>query len=135
MQRDVRHRDDRERTAERGCAAEAADPERDGGGKRSRRRQRAGRNRTLRLDRVLPVALAVRDVVDEIDHARQHAEDDERADRVDDRVRIEELEAEQQSREDEQVLRPLSGPQRDEDVEGKRAPPYCVDCRTGGRHW
>ena len=42
---------------------------------RRRHRQRAGRNRPPALQRMLPVALAIRDVVDQIDDAGQRAED------------------------------------------------------------
>ena len=47
-----------------------------------RRRQRPGRDRPRALERVLPIGFAIGDVVDQIDDARQRAEDDERAERA-----------------------------------------------------
>ena len=76
------------------------------------RGQRSGGDRPARLEGMLPIAVAIDDVVDEIDGARQAAEDRERSDCALDRRRVSELQAEEQPGEEHQVLRPLLGPQR-----------------------
>jgi hypothetical protein len=59
------------------------------------------------LERVQAVRLAVHEIVEQVDDAGQRAEDGERGHRAGDRIRVEQLLAEDQPREDDQVLRPL----------------------------
>ena len=80
-----------------------------------------------------PIALAIGDVVDQIDDAGQHTEDRKRRRGVGDRRRIEQPAAEQQACEDEQVLAPLSRTQGLKKVEGKRTLRYRMMPGTGGR--
>ena len=67
-----------------------------------------------------PIAVAVRDVVDQIDDARKQTEDGERRRRAADRGRIEQPAAEEQAGEDQQVLGPLAWTQGDEQCERER---------------
>ena len=90
-----------------------------------RRGDHASGNRARALDRMQAIVVAVGDVVDEVDDARQRAEHDERADRVGDGGRVEERRglaalAEKQRAEHEEVLRPLRGAQRHEEAERGR---------------
>ena len=87
-----------------------------------------------RLQRVPPIALAVRDVVHEIDDARQRAEHHERRYGVEDGRRVKQALAEQQAGEDEEILGPLGRTQGEEQVQGERAPRHRVDCSAGSRH-
>ncbi len=77
-------------------------------------RQPAGGDRAGALVGVQAVLVAVGDVVQQVDRARQGAEDDERG-QGRPQGRGEELLAEDEPAEDEQVLDPLPRPQRDED--------------------
>jgi len=58
---------------------------------------------------MLLIAIAVGDVVDEIDDPSQRAKDRERGQRRDNGRAIGELAAEDQAREDKGILRPLAG--------------------------
>ena len=60
------------------------------------------------------IGLAIGDVVDQVDHARQRAEDHERRQRVEDRRQVREALPEQQRQEHDEVLDPLRRTQRDE---------------------
>ena len=65
------------------------------------------RRSAVALDRMQPIGFAIRDVVDEVNDAGEHAEHDERRDRPPDGVWVEEPLTEDQSGEDDEVLRPL----------------------------
>ena len=105
-----RRRDQRRRREP--CARE--ERRRDG---RCCRRQLAGRDRPRLLQRMPPIRVAIRHVVEEVDGARQRAEDRERRRRGGDGVQVEQASAEEQAREQQQVLRPLFGTQRAPDRE------------------
>jgi hypothetical protein len=76
---------------------------------------------------MLPVTSAVRDVVDEIDDARQCAEHGERLEGFDDRPPVEQTAAEEEAREDQQVLGPLAWTQGSEKMQNDRTPRYRRD--------
>ena len=61
-----------------------------------------------------PVVLAIRDIVDEIDDTGERAEDDEGRRCSRDGLWIGEAEAEDEPREDQEVLGPLAGSEREE---------------------
>ena len=66
------------------------------------------------------IAFAVRDIVEQIDDARQRAEDAKAATAASTAGRVEQSLAEQQTGEDEEVLGPLGRTQRDEQVKDER---------------
>ena len=74
------------------------------------------------LDRVEPVGRGVTDVVDEVGGARRGAVGDEGGDGGDPAAGVAQLGSEDDPGEEEQVLRPLPRPQRDECGHGRRAP-------------
>jgi hypothetical protein len=80
------------------------------------------------------IAVAVGDVVHEVDDAGQHAEHRQRRHGVADGGGVKEALAEQQAREDDEVLDPLGRAQGMERVEGKRALRDCGIRSTGRRH-
>ena len=65
---------------------------------------------------MLPILLAVHDVVDEIHDARQRAEDGEGANRSNDGSGVGETLPEEQAGEDEEILGPLARSYRHEQV-------------------
>jgi hypothetical protein len=67
---------------------------------------------------MLLVGFAIRDVVEQVDGAREHAEDAECGRRAGDRRKLEQSAAEHDAREDEQILGPLFGPERGEQQSG-----------------
>jgi hypothetical protein len=66
---------------------------------------------------MLSIAPAVDDVVDEIDDSRQRTEDRERRDRDGDCRQVEQSLRKDQCSEDQEVLRPLTWPQGNEEIE------------------
>ena len=54
-----------------------------------------------------PIRFAVRDVVDQVDHARQRAEDDERGNGMEQCLHVQQPLGKHQWKEDDEVLRPL----------------------------
>jgi hypothetical protein len=69
------------------------------------------------------IRVAIQNVVDEIHHARQHTEDGKGAGGKEHRSDVQQPLAEQQRGEDEQVLRPLGGTERESEAEDQR--PAC----------
>ena len=69
------------------------------------------------------IGFEIADVVDEVDDAGQHTEDPERAEHANEGVRIEQLLllAEDQTGKDDDVLRPLFRPEREQQIGQKRA--------------
>src|SRR6266545_3882112 len=80
---------------------------------RRRDSQLPGRERPPALDGVRPVALAVHDVIDEIDRARHDAEDHEAGGSDDPAARLAERPAEEKRQRQDEVLDPLLRAQRD----------------------
>jgi len=103
---------------ERGTQCGGADDPR--GDERRRRRQRTGRDRSMSLQRMLPIRLTVSHVVQEVDDAGQRAEHDECGRRVQHRWRVEEALAEEQATEDDEVLGPLRRTQRTDEAPHER---------------
>ena len=66
------------------------------------------------------IRIAIRDIVQKVDDSGERAEHRERGGRVQHRVKIEQSLSEQQSAEDDEILRPLLGPQRPDHVPGDR---------------
>jgi len=84
----------------------------------------ARRDRAAALLRVPAVALAVGQIVDQINDARQQGEHDETQRRLLELMRAVALvQREQQAGEQQQVLGPLLGAHRDEQREDRSAPP------------
>ena len=69
---------------------------------------------------MLAIAVAVRDVVDQVHDAGQQAEDAKGGGRPSDRRDVEQTQAEQQPREDQQILRPLAGTKGNQEVQRER---------------
>ena len=63
-----------------------------------------------------PIALAVDDVVEQIHDARARAEDRKGRGRPGHRFQVEESASENESSEDQEIFRPLTGPQRGEQI-------------------
>ena len=74
--------------------------------------QLSRRNRSGLFQGMTPIGLAIPDVVEEIRCAGQCAEDRESCQSSDDRAGFQQSAAEQQTREKQQILRPLLGTQR-----------------------
>ena len=72
---------------------------------------------TTRFQRMMAIGVAIDDVVDQIDSAREQAEHDERDRGRPERGVVEKLSAEDHAGEDEDVLGPLPRTQRDDEVE------------------
>ena len=89
--------------------------------------QLAARDRAQPLHRMLAVVGRVADVVREVRRARGRAVRDEGHAGVEPQARVPDLAREQQAREQEKVLRPLAGAQRDE-----RGAPDRARCGDGG---
>ena len=68
------------------------------------------------------IGVAIDDVVDEVNDARQGAEHDKPRQRREYRADVEEPHAEEQAGEDDEILAPLSGTQGEEKAQGKRTP-------------
>ncbi len=77
LQSQVREGDQPKPPAEDECRGKGGGGEQRGRYDRRGHRQRARCNRSAALDRMAPIALAVHDVVDQIDDARERTEDDE----------------------------------------------------------
>ena len=67
------------------------------------------------------ILFTVEDIVDEVDGTRQRTKDGKRDDGADQCIGIAQTFGEHERRKDEQILRPLAGPERNEEVEEKRA--------------
>ena len=134
LEHEIDRRDDRERTPDGESARQPRHRERRRRADRDRCGQRARRNRPPRLQRMPPIALAIRQVVHQINDAREDAEDGEGADCGDDRGAVEQTPAEEQPGKDHQVLAPLSRTQREEQVKRERSPRRRVGCGAGGCH-
>ena len=120
LEHDVGNGDRGEAASEHHRRRKRGDPEHRGDARRQADADRPGRNRPLRLERMLAMALAIEDVVDDGTPRRTARSKDReggasRAPRsTDDRVsRC----PEQQAREHEQVLGPLIRTQREEEVQ------------------
>ena len=100
--------------------------------KRRPGRELAARDRTAALDRVQAVGGNVAHVVDEVGGARRRAVRDERGDRRHPPARVAELRGEHDPREQEEVLRPLSRPERSERRDDGRSPARELDDRRVG---
>ena len=72
---------------------------------------------------MIPIGFAVGDVVEQVDRARERAEDAEGGPRIDNRRELQQTSAEHDPREHEQVLGPLFGPERGEQQSGSRLGP------------
>ena len=92
--------------------------------------QLARGDRPRALDRVQAVERGVAHVVEQVAGARHRAEGGEQHRALEDRLQVLEPAGEDDGGEDEEVLRPLGGPQGDEDRSGGR-PPH-VRCRGAG---
>ncbi len=132
QQHQVAHRDEAERRAQGEGRGHGARRERQGHADGQARRHVARGNRPPRLRRVQPIGLAIDDVVDQVHDARQRAEHHERLDRPHDGRRITEPTAEDQRREDDQVLRPLMWTQGDEQA-GHKPPSRVRGTRLAAR--
>ncbi len=119
-QADVRRAEQAEGRPEPERGPEGGDAEHRGRRQRGRHRNRAGRDRPIPLDRMAAIGLPVRHVVEEIDDAGERAEDDERGEGIQDRPRVQQPLAEQQRGEDDEVLRPLRRPERQDEARGQR---------------
>src|SRR5688500_5152887 len=82
-----------------------------------------------------PIAVAIKDVVHEVDRAGESAEDEKRGDRTADRRGVGQSLAEQDASEHQQVFRPLGGPQRNEQVQQDGSIRYLASRGIGNRHW
>jgi hypothetical protein len=69
---------------------------------------------------MVPILLAVEHVIDEIHHAGQHAEHEERDRRAQNRCAVAQALGKDERAEDKQVLRPLSGTERANEVQRER---------------
>src|SRR3989441_1496042 len=96
--------------------------------------ERARRDGAFGLERMPAIAVAIQDVVEEIHDTRQSAEDREGRQRAQHRRRHEQLHAEQQSGEDQQIFGPLARAQRVEQVQSEGASRYAADRSIGNRY-
>ena len=72
------------------------------------------------------IGLAIHHVVHEVHDARQRAEDDEAGGRARDGIDVEQLDRENERGEYEEVLGPLSRPERDKEAQEDRAAARCA---------
>ena len=93
-------------------------------------RQRAGGDRPPRFQRVLPIGREIRDVVEEIDGSGQRAKNQKGRQRERDGGRVEQTARENERRENDEVLGPLTGPERDEHAH-HRGPPLHLRNSSG----
>ena len=91
--------------------AHRRDAEERGGRDGDRGTKRAGCNGPIGLERMTSILLSIEHVIDEIYRRRECAEDEEGDDRLHDGVCVVEALCEDEGREDEEVLRPLTGAQ------------------------
>ena len=82
--------------------------------------QGPGGNRPVLLDGMAPIRLPVRDIVDQVDDARERAEDDERGDGMEHRLHVQQPLGEHQWQEDDEVLRPLRRAEGQDEAQGHR---------------
>ncbi|HLX07541.1 MAG TPA: hypothetical protein VKY89_06725 [Thermoanaerobaculia bacterium] len=97
------------------------------GGHRRRHREGAGGQGTQALERMVPVLLAIAQVVDQIDGGGRAAEGQQGEQRPGDRGGVAEPAAEDEGRQHEEVLRPLGGPERAD--QGSEHARYCTGIR------
>ena len=99
---------------------------------------RPPRSGRIRFTRMLPIAVPIQDVVDQVHDARERAEDGEAGRCACDGLRVEQLDGKEQRREDEQVLGPLARPQGKEQGECRRTAARCsgpgAGRNIGNRH-
>src|SRR5213078_2217394 len=119
---------------ERGNEQHGAEDEQRGQGLRRPRRELPARDRPRALHRMETVVRGVTDVVDEIARARRGAVRGERGKRLAPAREVAELRGEDDSCEQEQVLRPLAWAQRDERRARHRPALWEVEDRRRNAH-